>query len=66
MVQQFEADSGRLPSRVEELGVDLGSVSMLPMGGGGYQLVTGVGGRGVSLRVVPGIDPQIEVGGETR
>lgn len=62
MVQQFEADNGRLPTTLNELGVDMSSVSMVVTGGGGYQLVTGVGGKAISLRVLPGVDPRIEGG----
>ena len=62
MVQQFEADSGRLPANLNQLGADLGAVSMVLTGDGGYRLLTGAAGRPISLRVVPGLDPQIEDG----
>ncbi len=62
MVQQFEADSGRLPRELNELEADMRSVSMVVTGGGGYQLMAGVGNRAISLRVMPGVDPMIEGG----
>jgi hypothetical protein len=63
MVQQFEADSGRLPRNPTEVGIDPTAVSILPTGGGGYRLATSVGSRTLSILVTPGADPEIERSG---
>jgi hypothetical protein len=62
MVQQFEADSGRAPRDLRELGGDASVVSLIPTGGGGYRLATSIGNRTLSILVAPGSDPQIERG----
>jgi hypothetical protein len=59
LIRQFQAQRGRIPQSMDDLGLPLSGVSMVPLGTGGYQLVTRVGDRAIVLNHQPGANANL-------
>ena len=62
LIQRFQAERGRLPSSLAELGISWPNVALVPTGPGGLDIVVRSAGRSLVLSRRPGAAPVVTEG----